>query len=149
MQAEAGVVVQAVDDPGLLASCKRDLGGIDLPEVVGRLALEALVGPRSPPRLGGDQVVAAQCLVHGRDRRGVHPSPAKLGADPARPPARMAAAQLADLRLLPSLLVARARLRSEGAGVAVSGMCPERQGCVRNDLSGMSPECTTKAEPVS
>jgi len=47
---EAGMVVQAVDDPGLLAPCQLDLGGVDLPEVVGARALERL---RALRRRGG------------------------------------------------------------------------------------------------
>jgi hypothetical protein len=54
---EAGVIVQAVDDPGRLALGELELGAVDLPQVVRRLALEAPCRLRPPGGPGNDQVV--------------------------------------------------------------------------------------------
>jgi hypothetical protein len=50
-QQEPGVVVEAVDDPSLAVIGEHGLGGVDLPEVVGALALEALARTQLPRRL--------------------------------------------------------------------------------------------------
>jgi hypothetical protein len=96
---EAGVVVQAVDDPGRLASGEFHLRPVDLPEVVRYLPFEALRRLRSPRRLRGDQVVAPERAVDRRHRRRLDPRPPKLGMDPARAPAPVSPAQLDDPRL--------------------------------------------------
>jgi hypothetical protein len=51
-----------------------DLGGVDLPQVVGDLPLEALIGLRPAPRPGGDQAVANQHVMHRRHRRRSNPA---------------------------------------------------------------------------
>jgi hypothetical protein len=96
---EAGVVVQAVDDPGRLAIGELELGAVDLPEVVRRLPLEAPRRLQPPLRLRGDEVVAPERAVDRRYRRRLDPRPPKLGVDATRTPARMPPAQLDDPRL--------------------------------------------------
>jgi hypothetical protein len=93
------MIVQAVDHPRLVTRAQRDLGRVDLPQVVGALALEALESLAPARPLWGDEVVATQHLVHGRDGRCSDAGAAKLGPDPACAEARVSAAQLADLRL--------------------------------------------------
>lgn len=83
------MVVEHVDDPDRLGVGERDLGGVDLPEIVREGALEALVRLAPPRRLCGDQVVALQRPVDRRYRRRLPPRPCELGVDPARTPARM------------------------------------------------------------
>jgi hypothetical protein len=51
VEQEASVVVEAVEQPGLRAAGERDLGRVELPEVVADLALEALVRPAPARRL--------------------------------------------------------------------------------------------------
>jgi hypothetical protein len=94
-----GVVIQGIHHPDLGAIMKVDLGGVDLPQVVGNLPLEALCGLRSLLRLVGHQLVAPEGLVDGRDRRRVHPRAVELRSDPPGSPPGMILSHAADLHL--------------------------------------------------
>jgi len=96
---EAGVVVDDVDHPGGLAGGERHLCRVDLPQVVRKVALEALRRLPPPRRLRRDQVVATQRAVDHRHRTRLDSCPPKFSMDPARAPARMPLAQRHDLRL--------------------------------------------------
>jgi hypothetical protein len=62
-----GVVVEAVEHPSLRALGERNLGRVDLPEVVRKRALEALARPAAPRPPRRDQLVALERLVDRRD----------------------------------------------------------------------------------
>jgi hypothetical protein len=98
-QQEAGMVVQAVDDPGEPAVGQLDGGGVDLPEVVGELPFEPLPGRLPSGRLRGDQGVAPERAVDRAQGRRLDPRPLELGLDPARAPARVPLGQRHDLGL--------------------------------------------------
>ena len=110
-QADAGVVVQAVDDPGLFAALQRHLRGVDLPEVVGALALEALARLALPWWLRRDQVVAPERAVDGRNGGRCDPGASQLGMDAPRSPARVTPAQRANLDLEGGLDLSRRSAR--------------------------------------
>ena len=66
-----------------------DLGGVDLPQIVGDLPLKALVGLRAAPRLLSDQAIANQHLMDRGHRRRINPSTSQFGANPSRSPPGM------------------------------------------------------------
>jgi len=98
-QEEPGVVVQSVDHPGLGAIGKLDPGGVDLPQVVGDLALETLPGSRSPPGVVSHHMVAPEGQVDGGDGRRLDPCSTELRTDPSGSPPGVILSQTADLRL--------------------------------------------------
>jgi hypothetical protein len=110
------VVVEGVHNPGLGAVLQMDLGGVDLPQIVGDLPLEALQGLGALLRLVGHQVVAPEGLVDGRDRRRGDPGALKLRSDPACSPPRMVLPELADLDLEVGVDLARRGGRTPGSG---------------------------------
>jgi hypothetical protein len=59
------VVVDHVHDPDRGFVGQHEAGGVDLPQVVGRLPLEAEVGLSGPLRLQRHQVVAYEGLMDG------------------------------------------------------------------------------------
>src|SRR5262249_32775528 len=65
-QQVAGVIVEHVEHPHAFIAGEADLSGVDLPQVVGQLALEAQPRLGFPRRLRGDQVVALQRPVNRR-----------------------------------------------------------------------------------
>ena len=91
-----GMVVEEVDPPGFGAVTERNLGGVDLPQVVGDLPFESLVGSRTSWRLCGHQPVTTQRLMHRRHCRCFKTLSGQLGADAAGTPTGMVSAHLND-----------------------------------------------------
>lgn len=82
-QEEPGVIIQGVHH-GPVGEC--DLGGVDLPQVVGDLPLEALGGLGSFPGLVGNRVVAPEDLMEGGDGRRIDAKASGFRSDPAGSP---------------------------------------------------------------
>src|SRR5579859_2161556 len=108
---EACVVVDDVEHPGRLAVGEPGLGRVNLPQVVGAIALKAFPGLARSGRLGCDQVVALQRLMDRRHRRWGDAGTGKLGTDAAGAPTGMVPSQVHDLQLARRLDPARRAAR--------------------------------------
>jgi len=98
-QQEPGVVVDELHDPARRPGREGDLGGVDLPQVVGDLAFKPAGGA---PGLGGRGATRwfrrrAWCTVETAG--GWEPRPVELVVDPPGPPPEVIFAQAADLEL--------------------------------------------------
>ena len=116
------MVIQQVEDVALGLVDEHDLGGVDLPQLVGDVPLEATQRLRLPRWLIRDEMVAAQHLMNRRHRRRAHPNTAQLRSDPPSTPPRMRPTHPTDHLLELHIDLARRPL----AGDATDPRAPRR-----------------------
>lgn len=90
------MIIDQIDHRSFGVVDTNDLGGVDLPQVVGDLTFEPFIDSRAPRWLDGDQTVANQHLMDRGHRRRINPSASQFGANPSPSPPGVILTHLTD-----------------------------------------------------